>query len=60
VEGTGAVIITVRHIPASMVMTDKIGLLADGVADPEPLSDPIDGTIGQGSLFNHSATTAMA
>jgi hypothetical protein len=52
VVGTGAVIMTARHIPLSMMMTAELDLYADGVADPEPLSDLIDATIGQGSRFH--------
>jgi hypothetical protein len=51
---TGAVIITARHIPASMMLTPEIDLYADGVIDPEPISDLIDATIGHGSMFHRT------
>src|ERR1700693_500550 len=54
VVGTGAVIITATHIPAEMMMTAEIDLYADGIADPEPISDLIDATIGQGSMFHRT------
>jgi hypothetical protein len=54
VVGTGAVIITAKHIPAEMMMTAEIDLYADGVADPEPISDLIDATIGHGSMFHRT------
>ena len=54
VIGTGAVIITARHIPAAMMLTPEIDLYADGIADPEPVSDLIDATIGHGSMFHRT------
>ena len=54
VIGTGAVIITARHIPAAMRLTPEIDLYADGIADPEPVSDLIDATIGHGSMFHRT------
>jgi hypothetical protein len=54
VVGTGAVIITARHIPAAMMLTAEIDLYADGVDDPEPISDLIDATIGHGSMFHRT------
>ena len=54
VVGTGAVIITAKHIPAEMMMTAEIDLYADGVVDPEPISDLIDATIGHGSMFHRT------
>jgi len=54
VVGTGAVIITARHIPAAMMLTAEIDLYADGVNDPEPISDLIDATIGHGSMFHRT------
>jgi hypothetical protein len=54
VVGTGAVIITAPHIPAAMMMTAEIDLYADGIADPEPISDLIDATIGHGSMFHRT------
>jgi hypothetical protein len=54
VVGTGAVIITARRIPARMMMTSEIDIYADGVADPEPISDLIDATIGEGSQFHRT------
>jgi hypothetical protein len=54
VVGTGAVIITAKHIPAEMMMTAEIDLYADGIADPEPISDLIDATIGHGSMFHRT------
>src|SRR5271156_1387547 len=46
VVGTGAVIITARHIPAAMMLAAEIDRYADGVDDPESISDLIDATIG--------------
>lgn len=54
VVGTGAVIITARHIPAAMMLTEEIDLYADGAADPERISDLIDATIGHGSMFHRT------
>jgi hypothetical protein len=55
VVGTGAVIMASRRpVPASMMMTEEIDLYPDGVDDPDPVSDLIDGTIGQGSLFHRT------
>lgn len=54
VIGTGAVIIAARHIPAAMMLTPEIDLYADGLADPEPVSDLIDATIGHGSMFHRT------
>lgn len=54
VVGTGAVIIATRRIPAIMMMTSEIDLYADGVPDPEPISDLIDASIGQGSQFHRT------
>jgi hypothetical protein len=54
VVGTGAVIITARHIPASMMMTSEIDVYADNVTDPEPISDLIDASIGEGSQFHRT------
>lgn len=52
--GTGAVIITARHIPAVMMMTAEIDVYADGIEDPEPLSDLLDAAIGRGSRFHET------
>jgi hypothetical protein len=54
VVGTGAVIITAKHIPAEMMMTAEIDLYADDIDDPEPISDLIDATIGHGSMFHRT------
>lgn len=54
VVGTGAVIITARHIPAGMMMTSEIDIYADNVADPDPISDLIDASIGEGSQFHRT------
>lgn len=54
VVGTGAVILTARHIPVAMMLTAEIDLYADGVGDPEPISDLIDATIGHGSMFHRT------
>jgi hypothetical protein len=48
------VIITARRIPARMMMTQEIDIYADGVADPEPISDLIDASIGEGSQFHRT------
>ena len=37
-----------------MMLTSEIDIYADGVADPGPLSDLIDGSIGEGSLFHRT------
>ncbi len=50
--GTGAVIAIQRHIPVAMMLTAEIDLYADGLADPEPISDLIDASIGEGSRFH--------
>jgi hypothetical protein len=53
--GTGAVIAAARQpVPAAMMMTQELDLYPDGVADPEPLTDLLDGTIGQGSMFHRT------
>lgn len=52
--GTGAVIATAKHVPAAMMLTREIDIYADGVADPEPISDLIDATIGHDSLFDRT------
>ena len=54
VVGTGAVIVTARHIPASMMLTAEIDIYPDGTADPDPVSDLIDASIGQGSQFHRT------
>ena len=52
--GTGAVIVTARQIPAIMMMTAEIDVYADGVPDPEPISDLLDAAIGRGSRFHQT------
>jgi len=54
IVGTGAVIITARRIPASMMMTSEIDIYVDNVTDPEPISDLIDASIGEGSQFHRT------
>jgi hypothetical protein len=54
IVGNAAVIITARHIPASMMMTQEIDIYADGITDPEPISDLIDASIGEGSQFHRT------
>jgi hypothetical protein len=49
--GTGAVIATARHIPVAMMLTEEIDIYADGVDDPDTVSDLIDGSIGRDSQF---------
>ena len=51
--GTGAVIATARHVPASMMMTPEIDLYVEG-DDNETFSHLIDATIGQGSMFHRT------
>jgi hypothetical protein len=52
--GTGAVIATARHIPVAMMLTVEIDIYADGVDDPEPISELIDGSIGHLSQFHRT------
>lgn len=53
VVGTGAVILaSKRPVPARMMMTQEIDVCADGVDDPEALSDLIDAVIGRDSQFH--------
>jgi hypothetical protein len=52
--GTGAVIATVRHIPVVMMQTQEIDIYAEDVADPELISDLIDGSIGRDSPFHRT------
>jgi hypothetical protein len=52
--GTGAVILTARHMPVSMMMTQEIDIYADGIADPDPISDLIDASIGRDSQFHRT------
>jgi hypothetical protein len=53
VVGTGAVILSAkRPIPARMMLTREVDVCADGVDDPEALSDLIDATIGPDSQFH--------
>ena len=51
--GTGAVIATARHVPASMMMTPEIDLYVES-DDNETFSDLIDATIGHGSMFHRT------
>lgn len=52
--GTGAVIITAKHIPVAMMLTEEIDIYADEVADTELISDLIDGSIGRYSHFHRT------
>jgi hypothetical protein len=52
--GTGAVIATAKHIPVAMMLTNEIDIYADGVPDPEPISDLIDASIGHLSQFDRT------
>jgi hypothetical protein len=50
--GTGAVIATAKHIPAVMMMTEEIDIYVEDAADPDWISDLIDGSIGRYSQFH--------
>ena len=50
--GTGAVIVTAKRIPVVMMLTEEIDIYAADAADPEMVSDLIDGTIGRLSQFH--------
>lgn len=50
--GSGAVIATAKHIPVAMMLTKEIDIYADDVADPDPISDLIDASIGRDSQFD--------
>ena len=50
--GTGAVIATAKHIPATMMMTEEIDIYAEEAPDISLVSDLIDGSIGRYSLFH--------
>jgi hypothetical protein len=52
--GTGAVIATARHIPVAMMLTQEIDIYVEDAADPEPISDLIDGSIGRDSRFHRT------
>lgn len=52
--GTGAVIATARHIPVAMMQTQEIDIYAEGVDDPDLVSDLIDGSIGRYSQFHRT------
>lgn len=52
--GTGAVIARAKHIPATMMLTEEIDIYADGVDDPEPISELIDASIGHLSQFHRT------
>ncbi len=56
VVGTGAVIITARHIPTAMMLTSEIDVYADGAADPESISVLIDASIGHDSQFHRTSS----
>lgn len=50
--GTGAVTATARHIPVAMMLTEEIDIYVEDAADPELISDLIDGSIGRDSQFH--------
>ena len=52
--GTGAVIATARHIPAAMMLTQEIDIYVEDAADPDLISDMIDGSIGRYSQFHRT------
>jgi hypothetical protein len=52
--GTGAVIATAKHIPVAMMLTEEIDIYADGVNDPDAISDLIDASIGHLSQFHRT------
>jgi hypothetical protein len=52
--GTGAVIATARYIPVAMMLAEEIDIYADGVDDPEPISELLDASIGHLSQFHRT------
>jgi hypothetical protein len=52
--GTGAVIATAKHIPVVMMMTEEIDIYVEDAADPDWISDLIDGSIGRDSQFHRT------
>lgn len=52
--GTGAVIAIAKHIPVAMMLTEEIDIYADGVDDPEPISELVDASIGHLSQFHRT------
>ncbi|MGA3402879.1 MAG: DUF6036 family nucleotidyltransferase [Acetobacteraceae bacterium] len=52
--GTRAVIATARHIPVAMMLTEEIDIYVEDAADPEWISDLIDGSIGRDSQFHRT------
>jgi hypothetical protein len=52
--GTGAVIVTAKHIPVVMMMTEEIDIYVEDVADPDWISDLIDASIGRDSQFHRT------
>lgn len=49
--GTGAFIASVKNVPLNMMLTRELDIYSDG-ADPDKLSELIDGTMGEGSPFD--------
>lgn len=55
VVGTGAVIATTsKPLPAAMMLTNELDLYADGADNVDEVSDLIDATIGEGSMFHRT------
>jgi hypothetical protein len=51
---TGAVIATASYILVAMMLTLKIDIYADGVDDPEPISELLDASIEHLSQFHRT------
>jgi len=52
--GTGAVIVTAKHIPVVMMMTEEIDIYVEDAPDPAWISDLIDASIGRDSQFHRT------
>ena len=50
--GSGALIATAKHLPASLMMTQEADIFARDAADPDHAEQLIDGTFGIGSQFH--------
>jgi Nucleotidyltransferase of unknown function (DUF6036) len=55
IVGSAAVIARLRgQLPGAMMLTPEVDIFAAGVENPEALSDLIDGSIGQDSIFHRT------
>jgi hypothetical protein len=50
--GSTTIIVRRKHIPANMMMTPEVDIYAPDADDIDEISDLIEGSIGQGSLFH--------